>query len=103
MTGSQSNGENEATTARRDNVSTYASLIERYLKDEIPPHSESDIAKEVLKVRLDTNDDIPSSIKDLDKLTEIKESLRLLVSQEKIFQSLVQDPNTKEETVYYSF
>ena len=62
--------------------------------------SESDIAKEVLKAPLDTNDDIPSSTKDLDKLTEIKESLRMLVSQRKIFQSLVQDPDTKEETAY---
>jgi hypothetical protein len=35
-------------------------------------------------------------------LTEIKESLRMLLSQGKIFQSIVQDPGTKEETVYYS-
>lgn len=99
----QSNIDNEVTSGRRENVGAYAALIERYLKNETISHSESDIAKEVLKVALDTNDDIPSSTRDLDKLTEIKESLRMLVSQRKLFQSLVQDPYTKEETAYYSF
>ena len=103
MSGLQSNGENQSITGRRDNVRTFPSLIERYLRNEMVPHSETDIAREVLKVTLDTNDDIPSSTNDLNKLTEIKESLRLLVFQGRIFQSLVQDPNTKEETVYYSF
>jgi len=103
MSDIQSNGDNAVTSGRRDSVGTYTTLIERYLKNETVSHSESDIAKEVLKVVLDTDDDIPSSTKDLDKLTEIKESLRMLVSQKKIFQSLVLDPETKEETMYYSF
>jgi hypothetical protein len=103
MSDIQANGDNAGTSGRRDNVGTYATLIERYLENETVPHSESGIAKEVLKVALDTDDDIPSSTKDLDTLTEIKESLRMLVSQKKIFQSLVLDPKTKEETVYYSF
>jgi|RhiMethySRZTD1v2_1073278.scaffolds.fasta_scaffold852881_2 hypothetical protein len=103
MSDIQPNGENAVTRGRRDNVGTYARLIERYLANETVPHSESEIAKAVLKVALDTDDDIPSSAKDLDKLTEIKESLRMLISQKKIFQSLILDPQTKEETVYYSF
>ena len=103
MTGLQSNGDNELTRFRSENVSTYAALIERYIRNETVPHSESEIAKEVLKVKLDTNDDIPSSDRDLNKLTEIRESLRLLLSQEKIFQSVVLDPDTKEETIYYSY
>jgi hypothetical protein len=102
MSDAQSNGDNVVTTGRRDNVSTYAKLIERYLENETVSHSENDIAKEVLKVALDTDDDIPSSTMDLHKLAEIKESLRILISQGKIFQSLVQNPDTKEETVYYS-
>ena len=103
MSDIQANGDNAGTSGRRDNIGKYATLIERYLENETVPHSESEIAKEVLKVALDTDDDIPSSTKDLYTLTEIKESLRMLVSQKKIFQSLVLDPNTKEETVYYSF
>lgn len=103
MSDIQSDGGNVVTSGRRENVDTYAALIERYLKNETASHSESDIAREVLKVALDTDDDIPSSTKDLDKLTEIKESLRMLVLQRKIFQSIVQDLETKEETVYYSF
>jgi hypothetical protein len=102
MSDMESNG-NSAGGDGREKVLKYASLIEQYLKNETISHSESDIAKEVLKVALDTNDDIPSSPKDLDKLTEIKESLRMLLSQGKIFQSIVQDPGTKEETVYYSY
>ena len=97
------NGDSGVTTDRRENIGRYAAIIERYLENEMVSLSESDIAKEVLKAALDTNDDIPSSTKDLDKLTEIKESLRMLVSQRKIFQSLIQDPDTKEETAYYTF
>jgi hypothetical protein len=92
-----------AATHRRENIVKYSAIIERYLENEMVSLSESDIAKEVLKAALDTNDDIPSSTKDLEKLTEIRESLRMLVSQRKIFQSLVQDPYTKEETAYYTF
>ena len=99
----QPNGDNVVTTGGKDNESTYVKLIERYLENETVPHSETEIAKEVLKVGLETKDDIPSSIKDLDKLTKIKDSLRMLVFQGKIFQSLAPDPDTKEQTVYYSF
>ncbi|HZA43003.1 MAG TPA: hypothetical protein VE504_04500 [Nitrososphaeraceae archaeon] len=101
MSDMESNG-NDVASHGRGNVETYALLIEQYLKNETVSHSESDIAKAVLKVALDTRDDIPSSPNDLDKLTEIKKSLRMLVIQGKIFQTLVQDPETKEETVYYS-
>jgi hypothetical protein len=87
----------------KENVNMYAAVIERYLKNEDVSHSESEIAREVLNVTLDTNDDLPSSTNDLDKLTEIRESLRVLLSQGKIFQTLVQDPFTKEETAYYGF
>ena len=103
MSDNQQNGDNVATTGGKDNDSTYVKLIERYLENETVPHSETEIAKEVLKIGLDTKDDIPSSIKDLDKLIDIKDSLRMLVFQGKIFQSLAPDPDTKEETVYYSF
>jgi hypothetical protein len=103
MFDNQPNGDNVVTTGGKDNESTYVKLIEGYLENETVPHSETEIAKEVLKVGLDTKDDIPSSKKDLDKLTEIKDSLRILVFQGKIFQSLAPDPDTKEETVYYSF
>jgi hypothetical protein len=89
------------TEARKDNISRYAELIEQYLKGQIIPHSESDIIKEVLKIKLDTDDDIPSSKHDLDMLAEIRGSLRTLVSQRKVFQTLVLDPQTKEQTAYY--
>jgi hypothetical protein len=86
---------------RKESVDRYASIIERHLRSESSLFSESDIVKEVLKVRLDTQDDIPSSTDDLYTLTEIRESLRKLVAQRKIVQTLVQDPLTKEETLYY--
>jgi hypothetical protein len=84
-------------------VNMYATLIETYLKNEPISHSESEIAKEVLKITLDTDDDIPSSTHDLDKLAEIRGSLRMLVSQGKILRTLIQDPLTREETAYYGF
>jgi hypothetical protein len=87
----------------KENVNMYAILIERYLKNEDTSHSESEIAKEALSVALDTHDDIPSSTNDLDKLIDVRESLRMLLSQGKIFQILIQDPLTKEETAYYGF
>ena len=74
----------------QEHINTYAILIEQYLKNETISRSESDIAKEILNVELDTDDDIPSSTKDLDQLAEIRESLRKLISQRKIFQTLVQ-------------
>jgi hypothetical protein len=89
------------TEARKDNISRYAELIEQYLKGQIIPHSESDIIKEVLKIKLDTDDDIPSSKHDLDMLAEIRGSLRALVSQRRVFQTLVLDPQTKEQTANY--
>jgi hypothetical protein len=87
----------------KENVNKYATAIEEYLRKEDISHSESEIIKEVLSVALDTSDDIPSSINDLDKLTEVRDSLRMLLSQGKIFQTLIQDPLTKEETAYYGF
>jgi hypothetical protein len=89
------------TEAKEDEISRYAELIEQYLKGQNIPHSESDIIKEVLKIKLDTDDDIPSSNHDLDMLAEIRGSLRTLVSQRKVFQTLVLDPQTKEQTAYY--
>lgn len=97
----QENIDNEKTETREDKISRYAELIEQYLKGQIIPHSESDIIKEVLKIKLDTDDDIPSSKHDLDMLAEIRGSLRTLVSQRKVFQTLVLDPQTKEQTAYY--
>ncbi|MGI0044689.1 MAG: hypothetical protein ACRD47_13365 [Nitrososphaeraceae archaeon] len=89
------------TEAREEEIRRYAELIEQYLKGQIIPHSESDIIKEVLKIKLNTADDIPSSNHDLDMLAEIRGSLRALVSQRKVFQTLVLDPQTKEQTAYY--
>jgi hypothetical protein len=86
---------------RKESVNRYASIIERHLKSESSSFSENEIVKEVLRVKLETQDDIPSSTNDLYKLTEIRESLRKLVTQRKIVQTLVQDPLTKEETMYY--
>jgi hypothetical protein len=86
---------------RKESVNRYASIIERHLKSESSSFSENEIVKEVLRVKLETQDDIPSSTNDLYKLTEIRESLRKLVAQRKIVQTLVQDPLTKEETMYY--
>jgi hypothetical protein len=86
---------------RKENVDRYASIIERHLRSENSLFSENQIVKEVLKVKLETPDDIPSSTNDLCTLTQIRESLRKLVAQKKIVQTLVQDPVTKEETMYY--
>lgn len=97
----QENIDNEKTEASEDNINRYPELIEQYLKGQIIPHSESDIIKEVLEIKLDTDDDIPSSKHDLDMLAEIRGSLRTLVSQRKVFQTLVLDPQTKEQTAYY--
>ena len=101
MSEKQQNGDLKLNDQRKENVNRYASLIERYLKNETMMHSESEIAKRVLKVTLETKDDIPASANDLYRLAEIRESLRMLVAQRKIVQTLVQDPLTKEETMYY--
>jgi len=93
--------DNEKTGDRENNVSMHAQLIEQYLKGEAISHSESDIIKEVLKIKLDTDDDIPSSKHDLEKMAEIRGVLRTLVSQRRVFQTLVLDPQTKEQTPYY--
>jgi hypothetical protein len=93
--------DNEKTKDSKNIVSVYAQPIEQYLKGQVIPHSESDIIKEVLKIKLDTDDDIPSSKQDLEKLAEIRGALRTLVSQRRVFQTLVLDPQTKEQTPYY--
>jgi hypothetical protein len=91
----------ETTENKKDNIGKYAELIKRYLKNQALPLSENDIVKEVLKINLDTDDDLPSSEYDLERLAEVRGSLRTLVSQGKVFQTLVLDPQTKEQTPHY--
>ena len=75
--------------------------IETFLRKENQPYSERHIAERVFKL-ISKDGSIPTSKKDLRKLSRIRNALKILVKEKKIIESLVEDPRTKEQVLHYS-
>jgi hypothetical protein len=80
----------------------YANQIESFLRKENQPYSEPRIAKLVFNIGLTKGGNIPTSKKDIKSLTNIKNALKILVTERKIIESLIEDPRTKEQVMHYS-
>jgi hypothetical protein len=80
----------------------YADKIENFLRKENQPYSEPRIAKLVFNIAPTKGGNIPTSKKDIKSLTNIKNALKILVTEKKIIESLIEDPRTKEQVMHYS-
>jgi hypothetical protein len=80
----------------------YADKIESFLKKENQPYSEPRIAKLVFNIALTKKGNIPTSKRDIRSLSNIKNALKILVTEKKIIESLIEDPRTKEQVMHYS-
>jgi hypothetical protein len=80
----------------------YADKIESFLKKENQPYSEPRIAKLVFNIALTKKGNIPTSKKDIRLLSNIRNALKILVTEKKIIESLIEDPGTKEQVMHYS-
>jgi hypothetical protein len=80
----------------------YADKIESFLRKENQPYSEPRIAKLVFNIALTKEGNIPTSKRDIRSLSNIKNALKILVTEKKIIESLIEDPRTKEQVMHYS-
>jgi hypothetical protein len=81
-------------------VPEYRKLIEDFLKNENKPYSEHHLREKLFDIRI--NEGIPSSAEELLILSRIKEALKSLRKEQKVAGSLIEDPITKEQVMYYS-
>jgi hypothetical protein len=81
-------------------VPEYQKLIEDFLKNENKPYSEHHIREKLFDIHI--NEGIPSSGEELLVSLRIKEALKRLLKEQKVAGSLIEDPITKEQVMYYS-
>jgi hypothetical protein len=79
----------------------YADKIESFLRKENQPYSEPRIAKLVFNIALTKGGNIPISKRDIKSLSNIRNALKILVTEKKIIESLIEDPRTKEQVMHY--
>lgn len=72
-----------------------------FLKKNDVPYSEPRLIHELFGVK-EEDEEIPVSKEELAKLRRIKESLRQLVQEKKIFAANLEDAKTKEQVTHYS-
>jgi len=88
--------------ATKKSITKYKNSIERFLKKENKPYSQLQIAEELFDITLRKEGNVPSSKEELLKLSDIKDALKILTNERKIIGSLIEDPITQEEVMYYS-
>jgi hypothetical protein len=99
---SQEKNEEKIGSSPRITVTRYAKKIENFLRKENQPYSELHIAERVFNITLYKEGNIPTSEKDLRELSLIRNALKTLVEKKKIIESLIEDPETKEQVMHYS-
>jgi hypothetical protein len=99
---SQEKNEEKIGSSPRITVTRYAKKIEDFLRKEKQPYSEFHIAERVFNLSLYKEGNIPTSEKDLRELSLIRNALKALVEKKKIIESLIEDPETKEQVMHYS-
>lgn len=77
-----------------------SNLIVEFLRKKGVPYSEPRLIEELFKIK--EEDDMPVAAKDLQELRTIKELLRRLVQEKKIFAANFEDADTKEQVPHYS-
>jgi hypothetical protein len=94
--------EKSADFASKDIIYKYTKLIEEFLKKEDKPFSEPHIAERVFGIKIRKEGNLPSSKQQLVKLSQIKDALKILVKEKKIFEALLEDPVSKEQVMHFS-
>jgi hypothetical protein len=93
---------NEDISSSKNIESRYVNKIETFLRRENQPYSERHIAERVFNLISRNEGNIPTSKEDLRELTHIRNALKILVGEKKIIESLIEDPQTKEQVLHYS-
>ena len=84
-------------------IKEYSKKIETFLvKNRGKFYSELQIAEKVFGLKLGKDGDIPKSQKQMQKLSDIRNTLKLLMTQKKLIGSLLEDPHTRESMMRYS-
>jgi adenine-specific DNA methylase len=91
----------EMIGSSKNTEARYVNKIEAFLRKENQPFSERHIAERVFNY-VSGKSDIPATKRDLEKLSHIRNALKILVKEKKIIESLIEDPVTKEQVMYYS-
>jgi hypothetical protein len=99
---SQEKNEEKIRSSSRITATRYAKKIENFLRKENQPYSELRIAEQVFSITSYKEGNIPTSEKDLRELSLIRNALKILVEKKKIVESLIEDPETKEQVMHYS-
>ena len=99
---SQKKNKENAKSSYQIIAARYANKIESFLRKENQPYSELHIAERVFNITLYKEGNIPTSEKDLRELSLIRNALKTLVEKKKIIESLIEDPETKEQVMHYS-
>lgn len=84
-------------------ITKYKNLIEDFLKKENKPYSQLLLAEELFDIPLRKEGNIPSSTEELLKLSYVDDALKILMKEGKVIGSLIEDPITNEEVMYYSY
>jgi hypothetical protein len=99
---SQRQNEENIRSSSKITASRYVKKIEVFLRKENQPYSEHRIAERVFNLVSRKEGNISASKKDLRELSHIRNALKILVREKKIIESLIEDPNTKEQVMHYS-
>jgi len=95
--------EKKIKAASKISITTYAKKIEEFLKKENKPYSEPHIAEQVFNIKIEKEgSNIPVSKEELQELSRIRNALKILVRERRAIESLIEDPDTKEQVMHYS-
>jgi hypothetical protein len=84
---SQKKNKENAKSSYQIIAARYADKIESFLRKENQPYSEPRIAKLVFNIALTKKGNIPTSKKDIIALSNIRNALKILVTEKKIIES----------------
>lgn len=74
--------------------------ILEFLQKQKAPYSEPRLIEELFNMKL-AEEKIPTTQDDLEKLIKIRNALRKLVEEKKVFAANLEDPYTKESVLHY--
>jgi hypothetical protein len=79
----------ESGSEAKASITKYKNLVEDFLKRENKPYSQLQLAEELFNIPLRKEGNVPSS--------------KVLMKEGKVIGSLIEDPITNEEVMYYSY
>jgi|SRR5919108_1840504 hypothetical protein len=92
----------ESGSEAKASITQYKNLVEDFLKRENKPYSQLQLAEELFDIPLRKEGNVPST-QELQKLSHLDDALKVLMKEGKIIGSLIEDPITNEEVMYYSY